>query len=138
MKRQTRRNRYEKHRPIQLPKERPVQPTNEPINMDEWFAEWYENHRTQEQLVEMSKWWFKFLFQMSPEQSSQYLYDCIEFDSPGNQKLVYWFNVFMSTLSLDKRVIVLTWFSQWFNEHHPISSDCLDEWITNSEQFVFF
>ena len=134
MKRQTRRNRYEKQRPIQLPKERPVQPrnkptirpTNKPTIVDKWFAEWYLNHRTQEQLVEMQKWQKSFYFQMPPEQASQYRRDCIEISasSPNTniEKWFYWNNAFIASLSDEQRSTVKTWLYQWFNDNQPNSS----------------
>ena len=130
MKRQTRRNRYEKHRPIKLPKERPVQPrnkptirpTNKPTIVDKWFAEWYLNHRTQEQLVEMQKWQKSFYFQMPPEQASQYRCDCFKYASLSNtpnEIREYWDKEFYSFLSDEQRNLIELWFHQWFNTFYP-------------------
>ena len=134
MKRQTRRNRYEKHRPIKLPKERPVQqpkeqpvqPTSQTTTLNDWYEVWYQNHRTQEQMIEMHNWHFRWRFQMSPEQASQYRRDCIEINasSPNTniEKWFYWNNAFIASLSDEQRSTVKTWLYQWFNDNQPNSS----------------
>ena len=125
MKRQTRRNRYEKHRPIQLPKERPVQPTNEPTSINGWFKEWYENHRTQEQLAEVSNWFSRFASETSPEQLSQLGLDCFDIKSSSpltdtnHEEQFYWHNAFILSLYDKDWDSLFDWFHQWMNDYHP-------------------
>ena len=125
MKRQTRRNRYEKHRPIQLPKERPVQSTNKLTNTVDWYAEWFINHRTQEQVVEMDKWVFRFMSQLSPEHASQFRRVCDEYYSSPNtniEKQEYYDKAFTSSLSHEERSTLLGWFTQWLFDYQTKSS----------------
>ena len=130
MKRQTRRNRYEKHRPIKLPKERPVQqpkeqpvqPTSQTTTLNDWYEVWYQNHRTQEQMIEMHNWHFRWRFQMPTEQYKQYRSDCFKYASLSNtpnEIREYWDKEFYSFLSDEQRNLIELWFHQWFNTFYP-------------------
>ena len=125
MKRQTGHNTYERRRTIRRRvKERPVLPPITSTIVDEWFTEWYENHRTQEQLVEMNDWLFRFGEHLKPEQASRFYHYNMMFCSSrksDDERFEHWDNTILSALSNSQRTKVYMWFYKWISDNHPNS-----------------
>ena len=127
MKRQTRHNRYEKHRPIKLPKELPSNTKQPKFNWDDELTIihgiWETEHITDEQRNMFDVWRKEWIKTITPEQQVVdkllLAYQPILFNYTVARRL--W-----GSLSLEQRQLYLSWFTQWFLDvyHVDISAAC--------------
>lgn len=127
MKRQTRRNRNEKHHPIQLPKELPSNTKQPKLKWDDElsviFHIWGCEHLTDEQRNIRDVWVNECIENITPEQR------VVDKLMLVKQPILFNYSVgrrLWGSLSLEQRQLYLSWFTQWFLDvyHVDISAAC--------------